>query len=111
MQNQRIQKKQSSKTKDNHSASRITETRDSSKCLSTNPSRFPVMRGDSRPDISITPQNVKIFQRAVGNRAVGRIIQAKLKIGQPGDKYEQEADRVPDDVSRMPEPDIRPKPT
>ncbi len=32
-------------------------------------------------------------------------IQAKLTIGQPGDKYEQEADRVADQVMRMPEPD------
>lgn len=31
-------------------------------------------------------------------------IQAKLKISQPGDKYEQEADRVADQVMRMPEP-------
>ena len=31
-------------------------------------------------------------------------IQAKLKIGQPGDKYEQEADRVANQVMRMPEP-------
>jgi len=31
-------------------------------------------------------------------------IQPKLKIGQPNDKYEQEADRVADRVMRMPEP-------
>ncbi|MCK5013333.1 MAG: DUF4157 domain-containing protein, partial [Candidatus Omnitrophica bacterium] len=30
-------------------------------------------------------------------------LQAKLKIGQPGDKYEQEADRVADAVMWMPE--------
>ncbi len=29
-------------------------------------------------------------------------IQAKLKIGQPGDKYEQEADQVASQISRMP---------
>ncbi|MBE9571474.1 MAG: DUF4157 domain-containing protein [Proteobacteria bacterium] len=29
-------------------------------------------------------------------------VQAKLKIGKPGDKYEQEADRVADQVMRMP---------
>ena len=33
-----------------------------------------------------------------------RVIQAKLKISQPGDAYEQEADRVADTVMRMPEP-------
>ena len=31
-------------------------------------------------------------------------IQAKLKIGQPNDKYEQEADRVAEQVMRMPDP-------
>ena len=31
-------------------------------------------------------------------------IQAKLKIGQPNDKYEQEADRVAEQVMQMPEP-------
>lgn len=33
------------------------------------------------------------------------VIQTKLKIGEPNDKYEQEADRVADMVMRMPEPD------
>jgi hypothetical protein len=32
-------------------------------------------------------------------------IQAKLAIGQPGDKYEQEADQVADQVMRMPAPE------
>ena len=48
------------------------------------------------------------LQRTIGNQAVQRLIksgalQTKLKIGQPGDKYEQEADRVADAVMRMPE--------
>jgi Domain of unknown function (DUF4157) len=34
-------------------------------------------------------------------------IQAKLKISEPGDKYEQEADRVADEVMRMPEPSVQ----
>lgn len=34
-------------------------------------------------------------------------IQAKLTIGQPGDKYEQEADRLADEIMRMPEPDLQ----
>jgi hypothetical protein len=46
-----------------------------------------------------------------GSQAVQRlksgVIQAKLKIGQPGDIYEQEADRVADAVIRMPEPQLR----
>ena len=35
------------------------------------------------------------------------LVQAKLTIGQPGDKYEQEADRVADVVMRMPEPRVQ----
>ena len=47
------------------------------------------------------------LQRTIGNRAVSRllksgILQAKLKIGRPGDIYEKEADRVADQVMRMP---------
>ncbi len=47
--------------------------------------------------------------RDIGNETVQRmmeagVIQAKLKIGQPNDKYEQEADRVADQVMRMVEP-------
>lgn len=37
------------------------------------------------------------FQR-FGNRAVGRLIQAKLEVSQPNDPHEQEADRVADAV-------------
>jgi outer membrane protein OmpA-like peptidoglycan-associated protein len=46
------------------------------------------------------------LQQTHGNRYVQRVIagiQAKLKVGQPGDIYEQEADRVADAVMRMPE--------
>ncbi len=34
------------------------------------------------------------LQRQVGNQAVGRLIQAKLTVGEPNDVYEQEADRM-----------------
>ena len=37
----------------------------------------------------------------IGNQAFGRMVQAKLKISQPGDTYEQEADRLADQVMRM----------
>lgn len=48
------------------------------------------------------------FSPAFGNQALqhllqARAIQPKLKISQPGDAYEQEADRVADTVMRMPE--------
>lgn len=52
------------------------------------------------------------MQQTLGNQAVQRlyrtgVLQAKLKVGAPGDKYEQEADRVADQVMRMPEPVVR----
>ncbi|HEY9607359.1 MAG TPA: DUF4157 domain-containing protein, partial [Allocoleopsis sp.] len=43
------------------------------------------------------------LQQQVGNQAVSRLIQAKLKVGKPNDVYEQEADRVADSVMRMPD--------
>lgn len=53
-------------------------------------------------------QRVLFLQRTIGNQAVQKlarsgILQAKLRIGQPGDFYEQEADRVADAVMQMPE--------
>ncbi|MCZ7406259.1 MAG: DUF4157 domain-containing protein [Candidatus Methanoperedens sp.] len=52
---------------------------------------------------------ILFLQRTIGNQAIQRLIksgtiQAKLRIGQPGDVYEQEADRVADAVMRMPQP-------
>jgi hypothetical protein len=44
------------------------------------------------------------LQRQRGNRAVLGAIQTKLTIGQPGDVYEREAERVADAVMRMPGP-------
>ncbi len=51
---------------------------------------------------------IHALQRSIGNQAVQRLfksghLQAKLNIGQPHDIYEQEADRVADQVMRMPE--------
>jgi hypothetical protein len=53
------------------------------------------------------------LQRTHGNRYVQRVvagIQAKLKVGPPGDIYEQEADRVAEEVMRMPEPQMQRQP-
>ena len=50
------------------------------------------------------------LQQTHGNQYVQRVvtgIQAKLKIGQPNDIYEQEADKVADVVMRMPEPEVQ----
>ena len=64
---------------------------------------------ESSQSISSPVDQVIYLQRTIGNQAVQRLIksgtlQAKLKIGRPGDKYEHEADRVADAVMRMPEP-------
>jgi hypothetical protein len=47
-----------------------------------------------------------LMQRTLGNQAYGNMIQAKLKIGEPNDKYEQEADRVAEQVMRVSEPKV-----
>ena len=51
-----------------------------------------------------------------GNRGVQRMyesgaFQAKLSMGQPGDKYEEEADRVSNQIMRMTDSKFRLKPT
>ena len=43
-------------------------------------------------------------------RCIGTI-QPKLKIGQPNDKYEQEADRIAEQVMRMKDPEVQRSPT
>ena len=50
------------------------------------------------------------LQKTQGNRYVQRVvsgIQAKLVVGQPGDKYEQEADRVAEQVLRISDTEMR----
>ncbi|MGB2747590.1 MAG: DUF4157 domain-containing protein [Thiofilum sp.] len=53
----------------------------------------------------VTPQQQVLgLQRRVGNQAVGRLLQRKLKIGSPNDRYEQEADRIAEQVMAIPQP-------
>ncbi len=40
-------------------------------------------------------------------RLAGGILQTKLRVNQPGDPFEQEADRVAEQVMRMPAPDVQ----
>lgn len=49
-----------------------------------------------------SPADILTLQRTVGNRAVSRLIQAKLAVGPMGDRYEQEADRVAEQVMGLP---------
>lgn len=48
----------------------------------------------SPTNIPLNLAKILYLQRTIGNSAVCRLIQAKLKVGQPGDKYERETDRV-----------------
>jgi hypothetical protein len=55
------------------------------------------------------------LHETLGNQVVQRLyksglLQAKLGIGKPGDRFEQEADRVADQVMRLPEPLVQMKP-
>lgn len=51
------------------------------------------------------PEDILLLQKRYGNRAVTNVIQAKLKVGQIGDHYEQEADRMADRImSPIPSP-------
>ena len=43
------------------------------------------------------------LQRTYGNASVQRLIQCKLSVSQPGDPYEQEADRVAEAVTQVSE--------
>ncbi len=47
--------------------------------------------------------NLASFHRTIGDQA----IQTKPAIGKPRDEYEQEADRISDQVMRMPEPQLQ----
>ena len=44
------------------------------------------------------PSDVLTLQRTVGNQAVAHLIQTKLTVGPAHDRYEQEADRVAEQV-------------
>src|SRR5215213_498887 len=58
----------------------------------------------AKPDVNL-PDSSHMFRelhQRIGNRAFGRLVQAKLNISEPGDEHEREADRVADQVMRMP---------
>jgi len=60
-------------------------------------------------------QPLHLLHRNLGNQAVQRLyasglLQAKLGLGPPGDRFEREADRVADQVMRLPEPQVQMKP-
>ncbi len=74
----------------------------------TAPARFGGLIGQMGEASARQAGVLQQLQQSYGNYYVGQVIQAKLTVGQPGDVYEEEADRVADMVMRMPEPDISP---
>jgi hypothetical protein len=69
----------------------------------------PALSNRVHSQLVVTEDPLMARQRSLGNQAVQRllssgVIRAKLKINEPGDRYEQEADRVADTVMRMSDP-------
>jgi hypothetical protein len=101
--------------------SRIRSKTEAKKDNSVSRKRKP----DFLRSMSSPVDHILFLQRTMGNQAVQRLvqgtgirvqgsgvrIQAKLKINQPNDIYEQEADRVAEQVMRMPELANPAKPT
>ena len=52
-------------------------------------------------------RRVPVGNQALSRFASGLVLQRRLAISQPGDVFEQEADRVADQVMRMPEPAVQ----
>jgi hypothetical protein len=73
-------------------------------------SRPAKMGNDVSPSAQRNPWQAR--HQTLGNQGVQRllragVIQAKLRVGQPNDLYEQEAGRVSEHVMRMPEPRLQ----
>jgi len=65
-----------------------------------------IRRKRRNADDSAPLHSLMRLQQTIGNRGVGRMIQAKMQVSQPGDQLEKEADQTADRVMRMPEPQI-----
>jgi len=70
---------------------------------------------DYEPGSRAAHDQIMLFQRTIGNGAAGRLlrsrfIQPKLTVSHPNDIHEQEADRVADEVMRMPDQVVQMKP-
>ena len=80
------------------------------------PSSNQFSKNDIKKETNSNQDFILHLQRTIGNQAVQRLmhsnikfdfskiaIQPKLKLSQPGDGYEQEADRVAEHIVHMPE--------
>ena len=111
MLNHKLQHQQKENTNQTNSAKKNSEPDKLKEHTPANPFFFSRLGIASPPDMPLSPHNMMFLQKNIGNQAVSRFIQPKLKIGQPNDKYEQEADRVADMVMNIPEPVVHRKPT
>ncbi len=83
-----------------------TSTRTNESKPQTRPHPSQILQRMEEAPGSIRPADVLQLQRTIGNRATGQLLQAKLKLGPAGDRYEQEADQVAKQVvaaSRQPD--------
>ena len=67
----------------------------------------PVKRGGKRQPVPVHQKVAPGAGLGTGFQSLSLPIQAKLKIGEANDKYEQEADRVAAQVMRMPESQVK----
>ncbi len=93
--------------------SRINDKKTETKRKNTG---FKVQKSDLSRSVNSPTNQIMFLQRTIGNQAVeglfnSRIIQAKLTIDEQRDIHEQEASKVTDQLMRISEADIRPKPT
>jgi hypothetical protein len=94
----------------NHRQNRESEVRQTQDRKITDPSTSGFQVNDLDLQLALndsanaSPGAILQLQRIAGNRAVSRLIQAKLTVGAADDPYEQEADRIASTVVSMAEP-------
>jgi outer membrane protein OmpA-like peptidoglycan-associated protein len=71
--------------------------------MSKSKTKPAVSRKRAANKVAPTRSVVESLSGLGGRSAIAPTIQPKLKIGEPNDKFEQEADRVADEVMRMPD--------
>lgn len=72
----------------------------------TPPENFASAFGHFDGSSALQASMLRRLQRGYGNGYVGKVIQAKLAINEPGDEYEHEADRVAEQVMRMADDEV-----
>src|SRR5262245_4637109 len=67
---------------------------------------FAIQHSRPHPEQRISPRSLRGSRRHLTRTALvlHPTVQTKLRVGAPNDSYEQQADRVAEQVTRMPEP-------